>query len=527
MAARTYLCIDPTGRGLRAVLVAIEGEVASVERALVAPLPSETDADDAAAVGRWAAETLRSAGFPTGSSVHEVIVALDREQATIRRLSLPTDDVDELPDMARFAIQRETPAEAGALAVDLVPRESAGGTTTVVVAAAPNTVVERARRVAESIASGSPVIGLRAFGVARLLGDAPRSAAAAADAQDAASSGVIAAFDCSGGTLELVVVRGGEILYSRGVRVADAAAAASEAKRSWMGYRFTQADEQLSAAFLLASNSWHAEFGAALDRALGMPLVAFAPSANLRVAAAVDREALGACWSLVGLALERSGLEESINLAAPRRAPDRAARRRMRLLAAAGVLIVAGLLGWTMGSFGRERARTEVEALTAEATAKLPSHFRYRRDALKLEHLRSWESASPEWLEELRFIHEFAPDSTKVVLDSVQASLEASDVQYDRSKRWKIAADLKLSLTGEARDRATADALRDALVENGRFTVTSTGADTEGGRRLASPFTYVLRGPVRREPTGGAKPAAAAPGSAKASGPGSGKGGES
>ncbi len=510
MAARSYLCIDPTGRGLRAVLVVVEGGVATVERALVVAAPpeaeaTEPDAKETDAGGRWAADALRSAGFPTGSAVHEVIVALDREQATIRRLSLPTDDADELPDMARFAIQRETPTEAGALAVDLVPRESAGGTTTVVVAAAPAAAVERARRVADAVANGAPVIGLRAFGVARLLGDAPQRPAEAGAAAPAAP-GVIAAFDCSGETLELVVVRGGEILYSRGVRVADAAAAASEAKRSWMGYRFTQADEQLSAAYLLASESWHAEFGAALDRALGMPLVAFAPPATLRVAASVDREALGACWSLVGLALERSGLEESINLAAPRRAPDRAARRRMRALAAAGVLVVAGLLGWTMGSFGRERARAEVEALTADATAKLPSHFRYRRDALKLEHLRSWESAAPDWLEELRFIHGFAPDSTKVVLDLFNASLEASDVQYDRSKRWKIAADLKFAMTGEARDRATADALRDALVEDGRFTVTSTGADTEGGRRLASPFTYVLRGPVRREPERSQKP---------------------
>jgi hypothetical protein len=497
MAARSYLCIDPTGRGLRAVLIAVEGDRATVERAAVASMPPETDPQETEVVARWIVDTLRSSGFALGSAIHEVIVVIDREQATIRRLSLPTDDVDELPDMARFAIQRETPPEAGALAVDLVPRESVGGTTMVVVAAAPSVAVERARLVADAIAPGTPVVGLRAFGVARLLSDA---SAAASVTPPADGPGVVAAFDCSGETLELVVVRGGEILYSRGVRVADAAAAASEAKRSWMGYRFTQADEQLSAAYLLASESWHAEFGAALDRALGMPLVAFVPPATLRVASTVDREALGACWSLVGLALERSGLEESINLAAPRRAPDRAARRRMRALAAAGALVVAGLLGWTMGSFGRERARTEVEALTAEATAKLPSHFRYRRDALKLEHLRAWESAGPEWLEEFRFIHGFAPDSTKVVLDSLQASLEASDVQYDRSKRWKIAADLKFAMTGEARDRATADALRDALVEDGRFTVTSTGADTEGGRRLASPFTYVLRGPVRREP---------------------------
>ena len=69
------------------------------------------------------------------------------------------------------------------------------------------------------------------------------------------------------------------------------------------------------------------------------------------------------------------------------------------------------------------------------------------------------------------------------MLDTLTANLEASDVQFDRSKRWKIAADLKIALAGEAKDRATADALRDALVDNGRYTVTSTGADTEGGEQ--------------------------------------------
>lgn len=510
MSARTFLCIDSSERSLRAIVVSVDGERATVERALAAQVPGEVDGNDTEAIARWIAETLRASAFPGGGAIAETIVTLDREQATVRRLELPTDDPDELPDMARLAMQRETPIESGSLAVDIIPREIGATATTVLIAAAPESVVARARRIGEVVGHGSVVVGLRAFGVARLLRDArPQPAAGSSE-----SSGAIAAFDSSGDTLELIVARGGEIIYSRGVRVADAAGAASEAKRSWMGYRFSQSDEALAAAFLFAPEARRAEFSASLDRALGTPLAPFTAGGSLRVAEGVDRDALGVAWPLAGLVLERVGDEETINLAAPRRAPDLAARRRLRLLAGVGVLVIAALVGWTVGNLSRARYKSEVEELTVDATAKLPSHFRFKRDAMKIEHLRAWSGAQPDWLEESRFIHQFAPDSTKVVLDSLSATLEASDVQYDRSKRWKIVADLKVALTGEAKDRATADALRDALVENGRYTVTSTGADTEGGRRLASPFTYVLRGAVskatadeRAKPSG--QPAAA------------------
>jgi ferredoxin len=46
---------------------------------------------------------------------------------------------------------------------------------------------------------------------------------------------------------------------------------------------------------------------------------------------------------------------------------------------------------------------------------------------------------------------------------------------------------------GEAKDRATADSLRDALVKDKSYTLASTGADARGGRRLPYPFAYTIR----------------------------------
>lgn len=530
MAIRSFLCIDPGERLLRAVAITVDGSSSTVERALVASVPSdvlapEGDMDDVEAYGRWIAETLRRGGLGQTGNTLETILTLDREQATIRRLDLPTTDPDELPDMARLAMQRETPAEAGAMTVDLVPREVTGAATTVLIAAAPQSAVDRARRLAAAIGRPGALLSLRAFGMAKLLADAGASEAVAPVEGQTGNRAWLAGFDSSGECAELLVLRDGELMHSRGVRVADHAAAVSEAKRSWMGYRLAQPDAQVAGAMLFAPPSIHAVMGEALGRTVVGPMKPFTPPVSMRVAASIDAEALGHVWPLVGLALERAAGEETIDLAAPRKAPDFAARRRMRVIAGAGVLILAGLGGWTLGNMSYLAFEEEVRVASKLATSKLPEFHRFNRDENKLAHLRAWESAAPEWLEEARMIHSLAPDSTKVVLDSFWGQLEASDVQLDREKQWRLSADIKISIAGEAKDRATADALREALIESGRFTLGSPTADTEGGRRLGSPFTYVLR--AKATPDASKSAAGSAAGKPSTNGPAGGSGGGS
>ena len=179
------------------------------------------------------------------------------------------------------------------------------------------------------------------------------------------------------------------------------------------------------------------------------------------------------------------------------------------MLAAAGILLLAGLTGWTIGNLEMKALREDVAALDAEAGDALPRIQRFRRDKLKLQHLETWASIGPRWLEHVRYLHEFAPDPNRVVLNTLGGSVDVSDVQY-RDNRWSIDATMRLTIDGEARDRAVADALRDALVEDGLYAVTSTGADTEGGRRLASPFAYVLRTAAITDPFSAARGGAAA-----------------
>ena len=49
-----------------------------------------------------------------------------------------------------------------------------------------------------------------------------------------------------------------------------------------------------------------------------------------------------------------------------------------------------------------------------------------------------------------------------------------------------------MSLDGEAKDRSTADAFRALLVNSSKYTVGTSGADKEGGKRLPDGFTFRL-----------------------------------
>ncbi|MFO0827953.1 MAG: hypothetical protein U0572_07350 [Phycisphaerales bacterium] len=500
MSQRCTIAIDVGEHEMRAVEVRFGRGTTIVARALTASLASDVDPENAEERGRQLGDALRRAGFPTSG---DAVVLLDRGEASLRRVELPTDDDTELPEMARLAAQRETPAEAGPLVVDAIPRERLAASMVALAAAAPERLVNRCVRTA-TVAGFKPLqCTLATFGIAWLLREREHEGT------------VTIAFDCAGDTIEFVVVRDGEIVHSRGARVdpsAGAEALATEAKRSWMSWRLSDPDVTVGAAVLFGDEAAHAAATEALGKSLGAPLVRFDAPSAIGVDGGVDRSALDRAWPLIGVLLEAGTGEETINFVAPRKAPDLAARRRSRVLMALGAVTVCALLGWTAGRQSWRSFLSDVAEKKETASAALPKHTRFKRDQARLAHLTTWESARPDWLDHLRFLAGFADDSNKVVLDSWTGTLEVSDVQLSRDGKWSVAHEIKIVLEGEAKDRAIADGLRDALVDNAHYSLTSTGPDTEGGRRLRSPFSYVLRS---NDPKAPEAPAAKSEGAAK------------
>jgi hypothetical protein len=314
--------------------------------------------------------------------------------------------------------------------------------------------------------------------------------------------------DIAGDTVESTLVRDGELVHSRGGAVAGAtpetraAAVVVEFRRllaalrsapdaaagSAVVDRVVLACDRALAGILTAQLS--AIAGTSAVRLDAHPRLAFA-SPDLR------EQVCASCLPLAGLLLEDDAAVElagnAVDLLHPTPQIDVAARARERALVVAGVVVVAALGGWTLGAQSWRTLESRHDDLRTKALNAEPVRVGFRRDELRLKHIEAYRDLAPDWLAHFDALRRFAPDPSSVVLDGLTAQLDGTEISYSEGGRMTAAPELRFVLDGEAKDRATADGLRDTLVKEKGYTVASTGADARGGRRLPYPFAYTLR----------------------------------
>jgi hypothetical protein len=469
-------------------------------------LPPDVAPTDPAAVGRTLAALIKEGGVSAKSAVF----AIGRSVVSTKRIELPTREAAELPEMVRLAMQRELPIDAASAVIDFMTIGTTATGTRVLVVAVPEPVLAFERAVAAAAGLEVEAITLRSLGTAHLIsrldpasvrrmeGEDPLQPAAVGDP---APEGVesILAVDISEDTLELAVVGQGHLRFARGVELQEqessllrAEAASLETRRSWLSYRISQSDERVGAAVVLGGSDVARLAVPQLAASTGLPIRLLRQHPDIRGGGA---EIASPVWPLVGLLLSRRPQRNLIDFAHPKKAPDLAARRRMRVLAALGIVGVAALAGWTIGQGNlRDKEATAAE-LEGRARAALSEFLRLKRDRLKVQHLQAWADAPPAWLDHALAVGTLLPDPSVAVIHRLQASLDANAaaVRYGRDRTFTTDRQVQLILDGEAADRGAADALRARIVEDVRYQLRSTGADSAGGKRLPIPFTFRLR----------------------------------
>lgn len=417
------------------------------------------------------------------------LVALAREQALLGEAELPSDDEAEVRSMARLALGRDYSIEGVETAGDFMHVARTDGRSTVLLAAAPRArIAETLARVGATTAAR---IAVRALGVVSLLRRAPDLCA-----------GTVLAIDATASQCECTVARDGRLVQTRGFALsedgADARAALILAELRRMLAAMRAADSSLRLARVVVLSD--AATAAALLK--GIEPVAGVRGARLESHPAISLERLSqearevfrsACFPLAGLLLEEGGEGRSIDLLHPTPEIDVAARTRQRILAVAGVMVVAALAGWTFGARSWRGLEAQRADLEAKARNALPELRRSKRDEFLVRHLEVATKVEPRWLAYLDEIRRFAPDQDAIVFEGISAQLSDAEVEYTREGAFVSRPTLRFDLAGEARDRATADALRDAFVRARGVTLSSTGADGRGGQRLPAPFAYTLR----------------------------------
>jgi hypothetical protein len=442
-------------------------------------------------------EILGVAGIPC-------VIALAREDSLLGRVELPTDDEAELRSMARMALVRDFSVEGVETLSDFQRSSASRGATSVVVAAATRARVDDA---AGRAASPVARVSLRALGMLALI-----------RASDTMQQGTTLAVDATREALECTLTRDGELLHSRGSAIApgtpeqQSAAILVDFRRLIASLRSSVAAGEpplsLDRIVITADKAVAAILAPQMSSIAGCSAVRLDSHPRVGFASPDVREQVCAsCLPLAGLLLEDDAAVEptgdAIDLLHPTPLIDVAARTRQRILMVAGIMIVAGFAGWTFGARAWTQLEDRHDDLFAKAQKASPVRQRYRRDEFKLKHLEAYRALAPHWLAHLDTLRRFAPDPSSVVLDSFSAQLDGTEIEWVDSGKSTANPDLRFAmqakpelrfvLDGEAKDRTTADSLRDALVKEKGYTVASTGADARGGRRLPYPFAYTLR----------------------------------
>ncbi|MHC4415607.1 MAG: pilus assembly protein PilM [Planctomycetota bacterium] len=482
MAGRNAIAIDIGRRGLRALVASRNRDRLRVARVLVEPLPDDLADEEAKVVGAWAGRQLADAGFPRTKAT----IAISREHVALKRITLPTTQERELPEMTRLAVQRDLPFDARSAVIDFVCVDRTASSTTVLAVAIPQAVLSFARQAARGAGLRVERISLRNMGSAALVNSLA----------DPDKGGTLAV-DITGERVEFTVVSNGVIRFSRAAELPAlddprglADAVITETRRTWMSYRIVDDANDVRRAVVIGDRRVSEETAGSIGDIL-----------NVRTEVLNDHpfvdaggQEMDGAWPLAGLLLEPSLDVASVDFVRPRKAPDIAGRKRQLALAIVGLLAVLLVGGWTVARSHLASMRQTAAQLEAQRGTLRPQFARYGRDLYKLEHLQQWESVDADWLDHLAYIAALAPPSDRLVLDAWAGSLTFGGVKFDRqSRRFGAPRQIKIVLEGEAADRATADSFRGALVDLDAYQISTTGPDTKSGRRLSYSFSYHLR----------------------------------
>ncbi len=480
MAARNTIAIDVGRRRVRALCARRNGRRLYVQRVLVDTIPDNVDADDAQAIGKWIGAILREANFPRTAAT----VAISRERVVLKRMSLPTISDDELPDMARLALRRDLPFDADEAVIDFITTGRTENSTAILAVAVSRSVISFAETMASAAGLSVERVSLRSMGTAALL-------STYAERDD---RGMLA-IDITGDAIEFNVVVDGVIRFSRGAELTygDAPAKvsetiATETRRTWMSYRIVADSNDVAGAIVLGDRTVGADASIPIREMLNVPTEVFDEHPLVQRGG----HEMETAWPLAGLLLESTLGGQTIDFANPRKAPDIAARRRQRIIAAAGILVVALLGAWTVGNVKLKRLQAEFDTLETKADGDVSRARRFKRDMLKLSHLEEWGTVGVDWLDHVAHLDQVAPPTDELVLDSWLGAMDFRGVQYDKDRTWSAPCQIKIVIEGEAQDRLTADAFRAALVNGDQYTLHSAGPDAGGGRRLPFSLNYRL-----------------------------------
>ncbi|MFN0132319.1 MAG: type IV pilus biogenesis protein PilM [Phycisphaerales bacterium] len=486
------LTID--GGRLWAMAASASGERLRFRAWLDSAIPTDVDPRDPEALGAWIGRELDRGGLPRG----RIVIGVPRSEVVLKRLRFPRAAASieaELAGMVRLQMARQLTMAIEGTAIDFL-RLSDDGTAadapvSILAAALPAERLSYYKALARAAKCKIDRIGLRAAGLATLLGPVSEKHA-----------GPVLAIGVGSSTIEFVVVHDGRLVFARAAEMPQSEGegseslvqrAAVEAKRTWMSYRVGDDAAEVDAVVIPGVGELARQLGERCGEALDMPWESAPLPHHIELPPQMPEVQRLMLAPLAGLLAERS---QTLDFANPRRAPDLGAKRRQLILAAALCVLVLGGTGYLLASRELASLRTRLGLANDKLGSLRKEYANYLLEDARAQHLARWTTADTDWLAHLRGIAERMPSPKDATLDQLSGRLQAAVTfepvrgQYDTTG-WKTASVVTLSLPGRMKNREVADELRRRLLATGAYQLESLGAD-EPDR-----FNFELIGPAQ------------------------------
>jgi hypothetical protein len=496
------LAINVENDRLVAVLARVGGGRVQIEQWLSVERPASVDGTDAAAVGRWINEAMERAGMSGAARRAGAVFAVPRGEVVLKRISFPPGGEEEdLPAMVRLQMLRQLTVSPETAAIDFVVLPAgagaisagAAGGINVLAAALQGDRVQWRREVARAAGLRLRQVALKAAGAAALLAEA------------SAKGGGLMGIAVGCGSTEFAIVEDGplvlaratdlmrpvpEAAHGRHIGAAEAEAFAEkvavEAKRTWMSYRVGPDSVEIDKVVVLGEDDVCRRVAEKCAAAMELPSVTATYPAPIEAPTNMPAEMRAAVAPLAGMIMEAALGRQTLDFANPRRAPDRAAalRRRVLLGTAASIAILGG--GYTWGRMDTANLERELEGLKSEWSATSGAYSELVRNKARVEHIKRWTEARINWLAHLAVLAERI-DPRQAQVDSLTGRAEA-EIAFKLSSSpgasreytddaWQQAVQAIFTLEGQMKERRIADALRQTILSDERYKIESQGAD--------------------------------------------------
>jgi len=473
--------IEFDGGRLTAMAAVVGKDVVEIRRWMSAARPEEVAADDARAIGGWAAGELARAGIGRGTG----IVALSRGDAVLKHMTLPkpAEATDaELAQMVRLQASRQIALPAEGTVVDYVPSgASSAESWNVLLAAMPATRVEWAKTLGTSAGLRVSRVGLRCSGVAAVLRQTAE-----------AKQGTVVGVAIGWGSTEVVVVEEGRMVLARAVEAVRptsrgewdgfADRIAVEVQRTWMSYAAGRAGVRPELVAVPGDGDLTRAVAERSGEKLGCPSRRVTLPAAVQVPAEMPASERTACAPLAGLLVESMQGLATIDFLNPRKGGgDRAKKERAVLMGCLAGIIVVGA-AWTVAKQRVERVHERAAEIESEVVTRQLEYDKLLADQARLAHVQEWNSTRVDWLGHINTLLGQVPLGGTARAESLRGDLESKVVFRKATEpfpagEWVSDTVAKFQLKGKASGRGLVTEMRGRLLQGDLYTVDMLGAD--------------------------------------------------